>query len=564
MIHQARYISTCIPDRAWFVGALNHTKSNFWRWFAGLLGCALFGWWLARSAAQVDRRESTGKPAPEHAANKTIPAADPVRFKTARERIPDRRPDFDALAQGAVPGQRALQFHDRASMERFLAAAADRIRVLDRIDGWNALRIAFDDPDAIHDLLDGDNQPSFIYPVSAPPPPEGTVQPGAVALGGELRNWLGITGDTTGWGRGVTVAVLDTAVDTHPAITTAIRSIDLVGTSPPVEGGSRGHGTAVASVIAGAHPLVPGVAPAADLLSIRVADDRGISDSFQLAKGIHAALESGADLINISMGSQGNSGIVQRAVEAANAQGVLIIAAAGNNGTDRVTYPAANEGVIAVGAVDATGSHLAFSNTGQQIDIAAPGLGVNAAWSDGSAARVTGTSFSAPVITGTIAAVMTEAGSSPLSAAQAWQRIQSVLNESGAPGADPETGAGLPDLSRVFQNGTPGLFDAAVAGQRTLPATPSAPYGELETVLQNRGTETLINTAVMVSVDGRESRVNLTTMAPNEVKTIRVPLTVPMDQTPIQTSARVSLTAQQPDSKPSNDRWQITLPAAKP
>jgi hypothetical protein len=529
-------------------------------WLAGFAACALFGYWLARSASHTDAPTAEdSRPTTPTTPKRSIPHEEPLRFKTDRKR-PSPALDFNALAQNAIPGQRALLFADKAAMERFLAAAGNRIRILDRLDALNALRVGFDDPADLAGLLDDKDTDSFIFPVSAPPPPQGTVQPGAVPLGGQLHEWLGITSDNSQWGKGVTIAVLDTAIDPHRAFSTRIRLIDLVNpNSPP--GDSRGHGTAVASVIAGSHALTPGVAPAADLLSIRVANDGGLSDSFLLAKGIYTAIDNGADLVNISMGSAGDSGIVRRAVEAAAAQGILIIAAAGNNGIDRVAYPAANQGVIAVGAVDATGSHLAFSNTGTEIDIAAPGLDVNAAWTDDAAVRVTGTSFSAPVVTGTIAAVMSGAAGASQTARQAWETIRTVLNDSGAPGTDQAIGAGMPDIGRVLQAGTPGIRDAAVAYQRILPPTPSAPYGELETIIQNRGTATLINTGVSVVLDQRESKINITTLAPNEVRAVRVPLTRPLSQAAggITATSTTSLSGGQTDVKPSNNKRQATF-----
>lgn len=540
------------------------TSSKRWLWLAGFVACALFGYWLARSAAPEHERQAVERPRPFTLAPKRSQSPEPpIRFKTDRERSAAPL-DSAALLQRALPGQRSLIFKNRKALDRFLANHGG-IRILDRIDALNALRVGFDDPDELAKWLEGDEQESFIYPVSAPPPPQGTVQPGAVGLGGALHEWLGIPGDNSMWGKGITIAVLDTAVDPHRAFSTSLRMIDLVDPSAPT-GESRGHGTAVASVIAGSHALTPGVAPAADLLSIRVADDRGMSDSFQLAKGIYAALDHGADLINISMGSVGDSGVVSRAVEAALDKGVLIVAAAGNNGTERVSYPAANQGVIAVGAVDAAGTHLAFSNTGEQIDVSAPGLELNAAWGQDTASRVTGTSFSAPVITGSIAAMMTEAGDRDLTAQQAWERIRSVLNDGGEPGTDAAIGAGMPDLGRVLQIGTPGIHDAAVAHQRILPPTATAPYGELETTIQNRGTETLVNTGVTITLDNRESKINLTTLVPNEVRAVRVALPRPLsdESASITATTTTTLGGSRADVKPTNNRRQTTFSVASP
>ena len=77
------------------------------------------------------------------------------------------------------------------------------------------------------------------------------------------------------------------------------------------------------------------MAPGASIISIRIANDLGQSDSFMLAKGIVAAVDAGARLINISLGSPGDSGLVRNAIEYARSAGAMIVAAAGNNGIDQ-------------------------------------------------------------------------------------------------------------------------------------------------------------------------------------------------------------------------------------
>ena len=253
-------------------------------------------------------------------------------------------------------------------------------------------------------------------------------------------------------------------------------------------------------MIIGQNPMTPGVAPGAKILSIRIANDLGQSDSFLLAQGIIAAVDGGAGLINISMGSVGDNALVRKAIEYAQAAGAVIFAAAGNNGSERVSYPAANDGVIAVGAVDALGNHLDFSNTGKQVAISAPGFGVNAAWTGDQAASVSGTSFSAPIVLATVAAVKSWPGNESLSMRQAVDLVFSYLNDGGAAGADVELGGGMPDLSRILNRKTPGIYDAAVASQRVLVSSTGNSSGVLEVLVQNRGTETLINTGVQISL----------------------------------------------------------------
>jgi hypothetical protein len=529
-------------------------------WPLGFALFAILGYWLASwtlPAPPADRTRATDTGQVTGA--RRAMDEDPVRFRR-ENRPPTRNGDAAAKAAGALEGQRILMFGDADAMARFLARMGDGVKLLGRLDALNALRVGFDDYGDLAGLLD-ETEEGFIFPVFVPTPPEGTVQSGAVALGDGLHEWLGITGDNSTWGRGVTVAVLDTGVEAHSAFSSNIRTLDLNGNGVA---DPNGHGTAVASVIIGGDPLTPGVAPGADLLAVSVADANGNSDSFLLASGIIAAADAGADLINISMSSFGDSGLVRRAIEYARAAGALIVAAAGNNGIEGVSYPAANEGVIAVGAVDALGNHLDFSNRGTELSVSAPGYGLNTAWTGGQAASMSGTSFSAPVVTGAIAAIMTEFGNGKLSASQAWDKLSSYLNDAGEAGKDVSLGAGMPDIGRVLNSNTRGIYDAAVASNRIIPPDAGIPYGAVEVLVQNRGTETLINTTVEVTVAGKKVSSNITSLAPNAVRTVRVPVANPPspNSSTLKVDSRVLLTTGGADAKPSNNRRAETYVAA--
>jgi len=514
------------------------------------VACVGLGYWLARSAVP----EVAQKPAAPIEHKQPTKLADFESFpktKVAPRNI-NAGGDPAARESGALEGERVLIFKDAAGMARFLERAAGKLRIISRLDALRALRVGFADLADLERLLDGSENESFIFPVAIPGLPEGGVQAGAVALGGGVLEWLGIDGDRTAWGKGVIVAVLDTGVSTHEAFRGQIRSLELVA-MPENLADWNGHGTAVASLIAGDDGLTPGVAPGAEIFSIRVADDAGNSNSFVLAEGIVKAVDAGAKVINISMGSFGDSAIMRDAIAYADKRGVLLIAAVGNNGIDRVTYPAAYDSVIAVGAVDARGEHLDFSNSGSAVDLAAPGYGVNAAWSDNEAARVSGTSFSAPIVSGAVAALMSQKN---ISARQAYNLLSSNLNDGGAPGNDKALGGGMPDVGRALQSDELGIYDAAVASQRVLSVDASNPNGQVEVVVQNRGTEILVNTAVKVSVGGMSTTSNLSTLAPNAIATLRVP--VHQDWNGATGGLRIESSAQISggivDIKPSNDR----------
>ncbi len=537
-------------------------RGRQWLWLLGFALVAFFGYWLAGTAVpeKTARENQTPRAAPPRG---RALADDPApKFRRA-ERPPARPGDPEAEMLGALEGQRVLVFKDQAALQRFMEKMGKGIRLLGRLDALNALRVGFSDYADLAALLDGDQELSFVFPISTPPLPDGSVQPGAMALGNQLLEWLGITGDNSKWGAGVLIAILDTGVAASWAFNTTITHINLVPL-PADPSQQNGHGTMVASMIIGNDPLTPGVAPASPILSIRIADDNGQSNSYLLAQGIIAAVDAGAQMISVSMGGYGESALVEKAKQYALDRGVLIFAAPGNNGIDKVALPGGYAGVITPGAVDADHNVMNFSNTGREIDIAAPGYGINAAGPGEQVFSVTGTSFSTPIAVGVTAAIMTEKN---LPAAEAWRQAVTYANDTGTAGWDPQSGAGTLDIGRVLNAGTPGIYDAAVASQRILSPDSANPYGQVEILIQNRGTENLINTAVRVSTGGSATTHNITTLAPNAVTTVSVPITRPPNAgtAQLQVDAGVSLSGGLIDAKPSNDRRIETYaPAGSP
>jgi len=528
----------------------------------GFVVAGLLGYWLARTA--VPRMAHRGGEEPVgNAPWQQIVDEQAPKFR-GEDREATQRRDYAAAIAGAFEGQRMLVFKDADAMAKFLARAGANIRLLGKIDQLHALRVGFSNYDDLASLLDGGADPSFVFPVSIPAPKDGTVQPGAVPMGSHLLDFLGVTGDNSSWGKGVRVAVLDTGVTANSAFNANITAINLVDL-PADPSQQNGHGTAVASMIIGSDPLTPGVAPAADILSIRIADDNGQSDSYLLAKGIITAADAGVSLINISMGSQGDSPLVHDAIAYAQAKGAMIFAAAGNNGINGVDHPAADAGVIAVGAVDAAGYHLDFSNTGSQIALAAPGYALNAAWTGDQVASVSGTSFSSPIVLASVAVLMSRPGSPPLTAPQAYQLLMSYLDVGGAPGTDATAiGGGMPDIGRVINGNTPGLYDAAIAPIQIVPPNAGNPYGQVEVVVQNRGTEALVNTKVQVSIGGGVISSNITQLAPNAWAVVNVPVNYPpAGSAPLTVDASVSLSGGVTDSNKSNNHRAATYVPAK-
>jgi len=456
-------------------------------------------------------------------------------------------------AELGEPGEMVIQFATEEAFRAFLAGLkGSDVRLLGQLDALRAVRVGYASLGGLTSMLGDDAEVAANFPVTLPDPVDGGVQPGAVGLGRSLLEWLGIDGDNSKWGKGVLVAVLDTGVGEHPTLSGVIRRADDVAQHGDLSS-LNGHGTAVASLIAGSNGLAAGVAPGANLLSVRITNEAGTSDSFSLAAGIIAAVDGGAHVINISMGSYGNASIVYDAVRYAQQRGSVIVASAGNDAAGQPSYPAAYPGVISVGAVDARGEHLAFSNTGANLSLAAPGYEVNAAWPNRQLIGFTGTSASAPIVSGAIAATMSQGGSSILTAQQAARVVMGNLNDTGAPGADIYYGTGLIDLGRVMRRSTTGVIDAAVAGVVVSPDG----NGLLVTV-QNRGTVNLVNTAVSVTTGAGSFPMNVTSLPPGGIHTFQVPVSTPAN-TPGYVTTQVTPTGV--DAFPSNNKRSDVLPA---
>jgi serine protease len=178
-------------------------------------------------------------------------------------------------------------------------------------------------------------------------------------------------------GAGAVVAVLDTGIAMyHPDKGNVIASASFV-TDLTVED-FNSHGTHTAGTIAAADNTigVVGVAPEAGLLIGKVLNNAGEGEISGLIAGIEWAVENGAHVISMSLGGTRNSAALETACDNAYAQGVLLVAAAGNDNTSVPEYPAAYASVLSVAAVDINKEKADFSNYGSTIDVAAPGVDV--------------------------------------------------------------------------------------------------------------------------------------------------------------------------------------------
>jgi thermitase len=212
--------------------------------------------------------------------------------------------------------------------------------------------------------------------------------------------------DAQSWstGNGITVGIIDGGTDyNHPILAGKnISGYDFVDEDlDPFDvtgGNASGHGTFVAGII-------NLVAPDANIRVYRVINQFGEGDGFTLAKAIERAVNEGCDVINISLTLTGRHLAVKEAIEYANSQGCLVVAAAGNNSSSMAIYPAAETSAIAVAAVDSNRLLSDFSNYGSHIDICAPGSNIYSSYLNSNNAWWSGTSFSTPFVAGQIALI---------------------------------------------------------------------------------------------------------------------------------------------------------------
>jgi hypothetical protein len=246
-----------------------------------------------------------------------------------------------------------------------------------------------------------------------------------------------------------------------------------------------------------------------------------MSDAFTLAQGIIAAVDAGASVVNISLGSYSDSGVLQQAVQYATEKGSVIVASAGNDGLTDATYPARIPGVIAATASDANGQTTFFSNESTNTGFIAPGYGILATGADGKSYLVNGTSFSAPLIAGSIAATM---GMFPgTTTAQAVDYMKTTADEAGTLGPDSAYGYGQVDMDGVANLNTAGIVDGRMASNSYNPKGADGP--EMNYVVQNNGTTAMGGWTLQTITNGVQQSWDLPNLAPNQSFQVPVPIT---------------------------------------
>lgn len=245
----------------------------------------------------------------------------------------------------------------------------------------------------------------------------------------------------------------------------------------PAQGDVHYHGTHVAGIVAASinnGKGIVGIAPGVTLMPLGVFSPEGVGTYYDLIRAIVYAVDNGARVINMSLGATTYSRGEAEAVAYAVRHGAVLVAAAGNRSSNRVFYPAAHPQVIAVAATDVSDYPAGFSNHGDYISVAAPGVSIISTIPGNGYGVLSGTSMATPHVSGLAALILS------LNPELSPNQVRALIEEHAddrvgppaldTPGRDPYYGAGRIHVGR------------AVAATTPAPYTPPPPSGEAPTL----------------------------------------------------------------------------------
>ncbi|MCY7787747.1 S8 family serine peptidase [Bacillus inaquosorum] len=198
-------------------------------------------------------------------------------------------------------------------------------------------------------------------------------------------------------GKNVKIAVIDSGISPHDDLSIAGGFSAVSYTSSYKD--DNGHGTHVAGIIGAKHNGygIDGIAPEAQIYAVKALDQNGSGDLQGLLQGIDWSIANGMDIVNMSLGTTSDSQILHDAVDKAYEQGVLLVAASGNDGNGKpVNYPAAYSSVVAVSATNEKNQLASFSTTGDEVEFSAPGTNITSTYLNQFYATGSGTSQATP------------------------------------------------------------------------------------------------------------------------------------------------------------------------
>ncbi len=251
----------------------------------------------------------------------------------------------------------------------------------------------------------------------------------------------------------VIVAVIDTGIDlSHPEFQgKLVKGYNVIADNNNPND-DNGHGTHVAGVIAAKTNNGVGIAGMSwnsKLMPIKAIGADGSGSAFDIAQGIYWATDNGADVINLSVGNYTSSAALQEACRYAFARNVVLVAASGNDATNQPSYPAAYKEVMSVAAVDHNRRRADFSNFGEYVDVAAPGVDIPSTYIYSDYAALSGTSMACPHVAALASLIRSVQPN--MKNTEVMQLIRRSAIDLGAPGRDNYYGFGIIDGNNALR-----------------------------------------------------------------------------------------------------------------
>jgi subtilisin family serine protease len=307
----------------------------------------------------------------------------------------------------------------------------------DGLDDGNTLQTDEQTAKKILEIVDNNEviiEEDTVFTISAQEIPWGVSQIGAD------KTWSQVSAEDK------VVAVIDTGISLqHEDLASNVTfGFDFVNDDRDPSD-DNGHGTHVAGIISAVNNNigVVGVSHQTKIMPIKVLDGSGSGFLSDVVQGINYAVSQNVDVINMSIGSPRDSATLKRAIDRAEDAGILVVASAGNEANDQCSFPARYDNVVCVGATTPRNRSASYSN--RNPDIVAPGSGINSTFLNNQYSTLSGTSMSAPFVSGTLA--LGKVACPNCTTSQLVRYLTTTSVDLGDPGRDYLFGNGLVDAA---------------------------------------------------------------------------------------------------------------------
>lgn len=355
-----------------------------------------------------------------------------------------------------VAGDVIVAFEDmEISTQKGVIATLDGATILDRNDALNCVLVRTGDEDVFISHISNSASVRYATPngviraLHIPNDPLYDAQWGPRQISADDA-WDIEKGD-----KNITIAIIDTGVDyNHEDLSDNYvnSGYDWVNNdSDPMD--DNGHGTHCAGIAAATMDNGKGIAGIAqvNIIAEKILDSTGVGTDWDLAQAITHATDHNANIISMSLGSDESSQILNDACQYAWDNGCLIVAASGNEYNRGVSYPAAYDTVIAVGATDTNNQRCAFSNWGPELELVAPGISIRSCYPSDQYISATGTSMATPHVAGAAALLWSRCPG--FTNQDIRDRLDQTASDLGTYGWDEYYGCGLVDVGAALDDG---------------------------------------------------------------------------------------------------------------